>query len=544
MLFSHLDQYIEAGVASRNAQRGRWHLVAYEAEGFDGVMLGCGELTDPDPITVHLGLTGPHRIFLGLYAYGNGAIRVRLSDHPYSTRFATPPRSVILPPVIHEVEWKACDLTGRDLIIEGAFQRKALPGALAFIRAVPLARMPAVVPRPDVWRPMCISNDGCGVFRDSHHRRPEEILETTAAIPDSSCMRSLLWGNGNADSCNYPTQVGNPMFLDRWADPHCACDGNFGLPNLARWQDEGWDSLKLVRDYTRSRDWELHVYIRMQAFAGCYPHEELVWSEFFRAHPEWWCRDRAGHPLNRLSYAYAEVRRHLLDLITEIAAYQPDGVCLCMVRGVPLVLYEPIVVNDFQKIHGVDPRSLTSTDERWLEYQAGIITAFIREVRAVLAPEQKLSIMVPGNEGDCRSWGFDVKTWAAEGIVDDLYPVGQTFNEANVHECNPRSLDFPFFQGLPRRHRMRLIPTFYTWTLRHQDPTAFRALIRSSLEDGADSYCIWDGHDPYSHELYGDIGFRDWQGPAPVTAAASGKQHALHVLNAFRVDEYGGGEVV
>ena len=48
MLFSHLDQYIEAGVASRNAQRGRWHLVAYEAEGFDGVMLGCGELTDPD----------------------------------------------------------------------------------------------------------------------------------------------------------------------------------------------------------------------------------------------------------------------------------------------------------------------------------------------------------------------------------------------------------------------------------------------------------------------------------------------------------------
>ena len=87
-------------------------------------------------------------------------------------------------------------------------------------------------------------------------------------------------------------------------------------------------------------------------------------------------------------------------------------------------------------------------------------------------------------------------------------------------------------------------PDLYTWTLSHQDPTAFRALIRSFLEDGADSYCIWDGHDPYSHGLYGDIGFRDWQGPAPVTAAASGKQHALHVLNAFRVDEYGGGEVV
>lgn len=82
--------------------------------------------------------------------------------------------------------------------------------------------------------------------------------------------------------------------------------------------------------------------------------------------------------------------------VFEIAAYQPDGVCLCMVRGVPLVLYEPIVVNDFQKVHGVDPRSLTSTDERWLEYQAGIITAFIREVRAGLAPEQKLSIVNNG----------------------------------------------------------------------------------------------------------------------------------------------------
>ena len=548
-LISHLDQCVAAGPVSRVAQPGHWGAVPYQAEGFDGVLLGCGEATCPGPIHLRLGATGWQRIWLGLYSWGSASIRVRLTRDLCCTQVSAPPCSVIEPPVLHEVLWKVCDLSGQDLWLEGAYDRRPLAGALAYVRLEPMEPQPETQPdtqpSPEVWRGMCLSNDGCGVFRHGPHHRPEDLLETLEAIPDASCMRSLLWGTGNADSCNYPTRVGNPLFLQKWLDPHVAGDGAFGLPNARQWQKPGWDSLRLIRDYTRKRDWELHVYIRMQAFAGSYPHEELVWSQFFYDHPQWWCLDRDGHPVNRLSYAVPEVQDHMLDLIAEIGGYDPDGVCLCLVRGIPLVLYEPAMVAGFEAQHGVDPRTLDELDPRWFDYQARVFTAFVRRVRERLDPDQRLSVMVPGNGPDCRRWGLDVATWVREGLVDDLYPVGQRFNAAHTHFDAPQALDLGYFQGLEGRDRVRLVPCFYTWTLYRNDPQAFRQLVRSYLDQGADQYCIWDGDASHGEGKIGDIGCESWSGPqytppAPPEARTVG----LRSLNGFHIDRYGSCEVV
>jgi uncharacterized lipoprotein YddW (UPF0748 family) len=203
----------------------------------------------------------------------------------------------------------------------------------------------------------------------------------------------------------------------------------------------------------------------MEAFAGSYPHEELVWSQFFYDHPEWWCQDREENPVNRMSYAIPEVQDHTLDLIAEIGTYGPDGVCLCLTRGIPVVLYEPVMVAGFQKRHGLDPRTVSDLDPRWLDYQAEIFTGFVRRVRQRLAPGQRLSVMVPGNESECRRWGLDVAAWVREGLVEDLYPVAQRFNETHTHYDAPEALDLDYFHKLEGRDRIRLIPCFYTWTL-------------------------------------------------------------------------------
>ncbi|MBT3345980.1 MAG: hypothetical protein HN712_14955 [Gemmatimonadetes bacterium] len=549
LLISHLDDHVLSGPVGAVAQPGHWRAIPYEAEGFDGMMLGCGEATSPGPIRLRLGATGVHRVWLGLYAWRTGTIRVRLTDDLCCTRMSTPAHGVLEPTVLHEVEWKTCDLDGQDLWLEGAFDRQPLAGALAYVRLEPLdqkpADLPAVGSASESWRGMCITNDGCGVFRQAPHHRPEDLLETLESIPDSSCMRSLVWGNGNADSCNYPTKVGNPLFLQQWQDPHVAGDGAIGLPNARQWQEPGWDSLRLVRDYTRKRAWELHVYIRMEAFAGSYPHEELVWSRFFYDHPQWWCLDRNGHPVNRLSYAVPEVQDHMLDLMAEISTYDPDGISLCLVRGIPLVLYEPVMVAGFQQQHGVDPRTLDELDPRWLDYQAEIFTAFVRRVRDRLPEHQRLSVMVPGNEAECRRWGLDVATWVREGLVDDLYPVGQRFNVTHTHYDAPEAVDLSYFQALEGRGSIRLIPCFYTWTLYREDPVAFRQLVRSLLEQGADQYCIWDGDASYDDAKVGDIGNENWDGPAytPVTPPAA-RTVNLYSLNGFHIHEYGSCEVV
>lgn len=544
-LISHLDQHVLAGPVSTEGQPGHWHTVAYEAAGFVGVLLGCGEATCPGPVHLRLGVTGPHRIWLGLYAWRHGTIRVRLDNDLCCDQIVAPDYGVIETPVLHEVLWKTADLSGQDLWLEGVYGGQSRAGALAFVRLEPVEALPDATPQPDVWRGMCITNDGCGVFRWGPHHRPEDLLETLESVPDSSCMRSLLWGNGNADSCNYPTKVGNPLFLQRWQDPHVAVDGAFGLPNAKKWQAPGWDSLGLIRDYTRQRDWELHVYIRMEAFAGSYPHAELVWSQFFYDHPEWWCLDRDGHPVNRLSYAVPEVQDHMLDLIAEIGSYDPDGVSLCLVRGIPLVLYEPIMVAGFEQRHGVDPRTLDDLDPRWLDYQSEVFTAFVRRVRERLPRQQRLSVIVPGNEQDCRRWGLDVAGWVIEGLVDDLYPVGQQFNATHTHFDAPESLDLNYFQQLAGRDRIRVIPCFYTWSLYHKDPVSFRRFVRSLLDQGADQYCIWDGDAAYDDAKIGDIGYESWTGPdyTPLPAREA-RTIGLRSLNGFRIDEYGSCEVV
>lgn len=545
MRISHLDEAVDSGPVGAVAQPGHWRAIPYKADGFDGVMLGCGETTCPGPVRLRLGVAGMHRIWLGLYAWRRGAIRVRLTRDMCCTQFCAPEYGVLEPPVLHEIEWKSSDLSGQDLWLEGAYSQKGLAGALAYIRLEPVDALPAPATSPAVWRGMSISNDGCGVFRRGPHQRPEDLLETLEAIPDVSCMRSLLWGNGNADSCNYPTKIGNPLFLQKWLDPHVEGDGAFGLPNARRWQEPGWDSLRLIRDYTQKRSWELHVYIRMEAFAGSYPHEELVWSEFFHDHPEWWCLDRAGNPVNRLSYAVPEVQDHMLDLFAEIGTYDPDGICLCLVRGIPLVLYEPVMVAGFEAVHGVDPRTLDELDTRWLEYQAEVFTGFVRRVRQRLAPQQKLSVMVPGNEAECRRWGLDVATWVREGLIDDLYAVGQRFNAIHTHFDAPEAVDLGYFQALQGRDRIRLIPCFYTWSLFRSDPVAFRQLVRSLLDQGADQYCIWDGDSIDDHASIADIGYETWRGADdPGAQPAEGRTVNLHALNGFHIDQYGSCEVV
>ena len=545
ILISRLGDSVESGPVSAEARPGHWRTVPYEAEGVEGALLGCGEATCPEPVCLRLGATGLYRIWLGLYAWKESTIRVRLSRDLCCTRVSAPLFGVIDPPDLHEVLWKADDLTDQSLWLEGAFSGRPLVGALAYIRLEPIEALPEAARALEVWRGMCLTNDGCGVFRGGPHHRAEDLLETLETVPDSSCMRSLLWGNGNADNCNYPTRVGNPMFLPRWQDFHHACDGAFGLPNLRRWQERGWDSLQLIRDYTRKRSWELHVYIRMEAFAGAYPHEDLVWSQFFHDHPEWWCRDRDGHPVHRLSYAQPEVRDHMLDLIGEIAAYEPEGLCLCLTRGIPVVLYEQATVSGFQGRYGVDPRQLDELDPRWLGYQAEVFTAFVRQARERLAPGQRLAVMVPGIGEDCRRWGLDVAAWVRQGLIDDLYPVGQQFNAANTHYDDPEALDLGYFQALEGRAKIRLIPCFYTWTLYRTDPARFRRLMRSLLDQGADQYCIWDGDASYDDARIGDIGHRTWGGPdyTPVAPPAT-RRVALRSLNGFHVDRYGSCEIV
>src|ERR1051325_3049102 len=202
-------------------------------------------------------------------------------------------------------------------------------------------------------------------------------------------------------------------------------------------------------------------------------------------------------------------------LVAELAGYRLDGVCLAFVRGVPLLLYEKPVVDGFKQRYGVDPRRVSEEDPRWWAYQASVVTAFVEKAKSAIRPTQRLSVIVPGNERDCRRWGLDVADWIQRGLVDDVCVTGQRFDETDVHRDDPKSLDFDYFRRLEGRARVRLMPMLYPWETFGNDYPAWRAVLRSCLDRGADAYVVWDGTTFAGQDAFAkfEVGFK---GPAAV----------------------------
>ena len=494
MIISYLGKLVDKQYIDEKKSN-LWKAIPYRTKQFSGVMLGNGGGPCPVPLRIRLMKKGLYRIFLGLYSgWKLPRIRVRLSNDLCCQKVAVPGKKketvFDISCTIYEVFWKEADLTGQSLILESSFVQGNVPpsSALAYIRLEPIDK----INTPESERmshPLFITEDGHGILKSFPHSRPEDLLEMFENnVPkNQNYIHGLLWGSGDADICNYPTKVGN-----HWpVSDSCSYSGHNFYHNARLWRKKGWDSMELVRKYAKSRNWEFHVYIRMQAFASPFPFDRLIHSNFFHRYPKYHCLDRKGQRVCRLSYAYPAVQEHMLKLIDEIIQYKPDGICLCLIRGVPLVLYEPIMVEGFKEEYGIDPRKLSATDKRWKDYQAKVITLFIRKVKKLLKPHQRLSVIVPGLQRDCQRWGFDVATWVKEGIVNDVFPFGQYFDKREVHRFDVKSLDFKYFSSLENREKIRLIPMAApTSTYPY---ATFRREIRSHLKQGADGYAAWDG---------------------------------------------------
>ena len=525
-----------------------WKAIPYQTENFSGVMLGDGGGPEPIPLTIKPGIEGIYRVYLGIYSgYSSPCISIRLSRDAFFQTVDlsnTQCRDDVYERGAHiyEIPWKEADLTGQDIIlkgVKGADSSDILQSALAFIRLEPVTSLSEKSQEKDFF-PLMITNDGHGIFSGPLHSCPEDLLKDFEKIPEESCMSILLWGNGCADNCNYPTQVGN-FYPNAGRSFRNAWKHKWSM-NMGQWKEKGWNSLQVVRDYAKMRKWEFHVYIRMEAFAAQFPFDQQEHSNFFYAHPEYHCLDRKGQKIIRLSYAYPEVQEYMLSLIKEISEYEPDGICLCFIRGVPLVHYEPIMVEGFKDKYGIDPRDIPEYDPRWIEYQGDIVTSFVKKVKNVLSPTQRLSAIVPGNEFDCKRWGLDIPAWLKSGIIDDLYPVGQRFDHRDVHRDNPEKLDFNYFANLEGRKGIRLIPVLYPWNKFNDDYSGWRQLMYTFLDQGADGYGVWDAAAGDIYPRVGEIGYE----------AKSGYNHPevkfrkIKVISVqgFRIDRYHMFEVI
>ncbi len=529
-VFSCLDRFADKRLID-SSKSNLWKAVSYRSSDFAGVMLGNGGGQHPVPLEIRLNKKGAYRVFLGLYnGWSLPQVRIRLSRDLCCQRVVVSEhkktRCYDISATIYEVFWKEADLTGQNLFLESSFTN-AYPSALAYIRLESIDKLESPE-KKESPHSLFITEDGHDIFGLFPHSRPEDLLESFENnVPeDRNYVQGLIWGNGVGDVCNYPTETGNYFPADA---SYSLSRHNF-YQNTRLWRKKGWDSMELVKKYAGQRNWEFQVYIRMQAFTAPFPFDRMIHSKFFHHYPQYHCLDRSGRRVARLSYAYPEVQEHMLGLISEILQYRPDGICLCFTRGVPLVLYEPIMVEGFEKAYGVDPRKLPEVDKRWTDYQSEVVTSFIRKAKTITGQGRRLSVIVPGLKNDCKRWGLDVAVWVKECLVDDVFPFGQYFDKRDVHRFDAASVDFNYFDSLSNREQIRLIPMAVL-----QYPGALNKM-RSYLRQGADGYAAWDGISGNRH--VSDISLVSVTVNAKESAAVPVKRLKVLSLSGFRHDRY------
>lgn len=191
-------------------------------------------------------------------------------------------------------------------------------------------------------------------------------------------------------------------------------------------------------------------------------------SKFSRENPQYrWVRRNGAMYHSQLSFAFPEVRAYKTALVSEMLAYDIDGLFIdwmrtgdirdnpqCDADGVADYGYEQPNVESFTRQYGISPQTLPNNDKRWIRCRAEPQTDFMRQVRSLL-DEQPRKIRVIAmvqhpwsyrgvlpemiddqtpqwvrNMGGHRIDGAlngllcDIKTWARERLIDDIIAAG------------------------------------------------------------------------------------------------------------------------
>ena len=144
----------------------------------------------------------------------------------------------------------------------------------------------------------------------------------------------------------------------------------------------------------------------------------------------------------------------------EVAEMGADGLLIGCDRQVPMLQYEPPMVEEFRLQSGIDATKTTSdraSDEQWIRFRADFFTQTLRELKQRLedlavkrGSRIPVGVRIPaGGLFLNLAQGLDVETWCRESLVDliDVDPLEETPGESS-QDIGPY-LDLGHRYGIP-----------------------------------------------------------------------------------------------
>ncbi len=489
-------------VAEGLRQKGKWKVLPFETADLKGTALSCYAGTGAPPVTVPLpeSARGWHAVYVGMSTVSTGfkeakcGLRAKLSDETVYRSLAN--NLALLPnrvDVIQEQFITAADLKGQSVDLA---QQRALAATVCYVKLIPLTEQEvaawkdAQAPGPKPTRTSIATFDGHSWISPYNPQTKEDLLSNFRGFESSDIGKWWFQVLG-ADLVIYPTKVGN---LPGEATQDFSSGGHAAFVKAVQGlHKKGIDPLKVAREEARRQGVEFHVMLRSAGWKAAIPYEETFNSRFYEAHPEWRCVDRDGTPTMHMSYAYPEVRQHLLDIYRETLELQPEGVGLLFNRGMPLMLWEDGFCDRFRQMHKAEAREVPEDDPRIYVTRAAIMTDFMKEIRALLdetAANQgrktpyKISLGTFSKEADNSFWGLDLPNWIAQGLVNDL---GVAWFSHHTSFAQP---DMAYYSRITKDTKTNVYPFIISW--KSGKPQELCKTVTDFYKQGAAGIAIWD----------------------------------------------------
>ena len=378
----------------------KWRIIDYEAADFSGKFLFADQKSSPDPITVDLGVEGRYHVYLGMInPRGETATGFGLLSDGKKTQFrAIRPTVGCWKPLewFEESYYGVVDMTDEKFVVSKP-DKEGVNSALAWIRLVEAEENEAVSAEP------CMAyHFDLDYFDDDSYTSVNEPLGRLNMLRDGA-PEIILHEKLPLHDLYAEKQKGRKA---EWASHYFE---NFEEADKA-----------LIKE-AHSMGSKIYASYRIQAggFGKFAEHLNSSYEDkWFDEHPEYRCMTRDGRAVATASFAYPEVRRRVVEMIVNgVGDY--DGACVFYHRGTVVAFEEPVkqMVRD---TYGVDAERLPMSDPRLHKVLCHFVTLFMRELREALGKEKAINAIVYHSPEKSLHFGYDVKTWVDEGLVDGI----------------------------------------------------------------------------------------------------------------------------
>jgi hypothetical protein len=473
VLFTDLPKLICGNFLPARGNNLGWTTVPYEHQDFSGVALSTGAHAPFRELALDLKLTGEYDLYA---AIPRSQTRFRVDGMEGYFQFF--PEHGGTGCNIQEVHLGHFDMTGKKLHIsrtnppEVTHYRGTWGAGIFYIRAVPANK-------PKFNKNMVATNDGWSFFALKGFAGLETIQAQFEPLAQSDVFR-MLYSPGNADCTMNPfAKVAAPLTSDlAWGYRDCDIRAQQALIKM---RALGIDPIAEAVRCCRRIGLEFHFYVRVQGYQAAYPWTGVFDSATFMEHPQWRCIDEEGEPIAFLSWANPEAQDHLMAYFEELLNYEPDGICLALNRGMPLMVCEPPVIDAYKKKYGRAPNLPQECDSPEMNtVRQEIFTAFVmRLYKLLLSKKKHLSFIIPSTIPKLQAAGVDIKGLVDKGIVQALYIPG------DAHEC-------PDLKAMQASGKTKVYPNGNLWDKTYDPQNLAKDALTKIHDAGFAGGYIWD----------------------------------------------------